>query len=105
MTTDDDKIARRWRQARLKSPGFLPALAELCMEAKRRGYPRWSIGAAFEILRWKSGHHDGGELGFKLDNNHRALAARDLMEEYPELDGFLKTRERKPRHDNWGHVS
>ena len=35
--------------------------------------------------------------GLKVNNNYSSLAARDLMAEHPELEGFFELRARKPR--------
>jgi len=39
----------------------------------------------------------------KVNNNHQPFAARELMEIYPELKGFFKTREQKPK-GVWGQL-
>ena len=98
-----DRLELAWRECRSQNPRLMPALHELCHQAKARGYTNWSVGALFEVLRWQTALTTG-DLGLKINNNHRALAARDLMAEYPELDGFFRTRERKPRPDNWGQI-
>jgi hypothetical protein len=94
---------RDYLLSRDKHPNVLPAVAELCLEAKRKGYKEWSVNGAFEILRWQS-HLTTGDLGLQVNNTYRAYAARDLMLENPALWGFFEIRELKPRHDNWGHL-
>ena len=102
-TSSEDKLMRQWKECRRANPWVMPKLAEIAIEMKRAGHERWSINGVFEVFRWQT-RHDMRDLGFKANNNHRALAARDLMVEYPELEGFFALRERKPRPDNFGQV-
>ena len=44
-----------------------------------------------------------GETGLKVNNNYTAFAARDLMDQYPDLKGFFQLREQRPR-GNWGQL-
>jgi len=48
------------------------------------------------VMRWET-RFTTGDLGLKCNNNHRAFAARDLMREYPELDGFFSLRQQGPQ--------
>ena len=98
-----DKLERAWKECRRKNPWLMPKLAEIALEMKRSGLPQWSTKGLFEVYRWQT-RHSMNDLGFKANNNYTALAARDLMREYPELEGYFKTRQRKPR-GNWGQVS
>jgi len=68
----------------------------LCKTAQDRGIKRWSADAMFHVLRWESALSTG-DLGVKVNNNYSSLAARDLMDAYPELEGFFSLRVRKPR--------
>ena len=104
-TSSEDKLMRQWRECRRANPWLLPKLAEMALEAKRCGFGRWSADALFHVLRWETRYSTGEEgLHLKVNNNYTALAARDLMREYPELESYFKTRQRKP-HGNWGQVS
>ena len=90
----EDKLELAWRECRENNPHLMPALASLCAQAKDMGYKQWSVGALFEVLRWQT-KLSTGDMGLKVNNNHRALAARDLMNEYDDLQGFFKLRERR----------
>jgi hypothetical protein len=37
------------------------------------------------------------DFGLKVNNNYTALASRDLMTQYPELDGMFAIRQRKSK--------
>ena len=98
-----DKIERKWRELRRKDPSLLPRLAEIALEMKRSGLRKWSTKGLFEVYRWQT-RLSMDDLGFKANNNYTALASRDLMREYPELEGYFKIKQRKPQ-GNWGQVS
>ena len=92
-----DKLAAQWAECRLKNPWLVPKLAEMALEMKRAGHSSWSADALFHVLRWET-RYSTADHALKVNNNYTALAARDLMREYPELEGFFQTRERKPRN-------
>ena len=101
--TEKRKLLDQWTTAKERHPQILPELARIAKELQAMGRTRYSINGLFEILRWES-RHTTGSHGLKMDNNFRAFASRDLMEQYPELDGFFKTRVQKPRN-SWGQIS
>jgi hypothetical protein len=105
-STDDeedmDKLYADWRRTRLEFPATMPAIVDLAKQAMAKGYERWSMDAIFHILRWQTGL-DTESHGLKFNNNHTAPAARDVMAEHPEFEGFFQKRERKPR-GNFGQI-
>tara|TARA_R100001163_G_C4987416_1_gene141284 strand:+ start:454 stop:786 length:333 start_codon:yes stop_codon:yes gene_type:complete len=101
--TPPSKLELQWHACKNKNKSLLPTLARMARELKRCGYTHYSINGLFEALRWET-RHSTGDLGLKVNNNHRAFAARDLMSIYPDLDGFFRVREQKPRPDNWGQM-
>jgi hypothetical protein len=62
-----------------------------------RGVSHYGIAALFESIRydWHIGLLGDGE--YRLNNNHRSLLARHLMDLYPDLAGFFETRELRGR--------
>ena len=73
-------------------PHVLEQIAEVCLRVRRAGRAHWSINAAFEVVRYNATISKDGRT-YKLNNNHRALFARWLMRDVPELAGFFSTRE------------
>ena len=96
-TLAEHKLQAGWSSVKQKHPRLLPHLARLALELKHRGHPRYSMDGLFHILRWETGQTTG-DLGLKINNNYTAFAARDLMEQYPELEGFFQLRQQRPRH-------
>lgn len=76
-------------------------MAHIVRECRRRasvGVDHWSINGAFEVVRHeRTINPDPRESGeeFRLNNNHRAWYAREIMERFRDLEGFFATRARK----------
>lgn len=102
-STASDKLALEWQKCKAKHPGLLLQLAGLARELKTAGHSRYSMDGLFHILRWET-RASTGDLGLKINNNYTAFAARDLMDQYPDLRGFFKLREQK-RRGNFGQMS
>ena len=93
-----DKLQIQWELVKEANPDFLDSCYQLCLKAKRRGIKRWSADAMFHVLRWESAlATDADDIGVKVNNNYSSLAARDLMDLHPDLEGFFSLRVRKPR--------
>ena len=88
------KLERQWLACKKANPWLIPKLAKMARELKNCGHDHYGISGLFEALRWES--YETGDLGLKINNNHRAFAARDLMERYPDLKGFFRIRLKKP---------
>ena len=58
-----------------------------------RGFTNYSVNAVFERIRWEIDAGGDGVNAFKLNNNYRAFYSRAFMREYPQHDGFFRTRE------------
>jgi len=98
-TDPEAKLLNQWNQAKGKHPHLLPEMARIARELRSMGRERYSINGLFEILRWET-RHTTGDHGLKMNNNHRAFAARDLMATYPDLEGFFQIRRQQPRGNN-----
>jgi len=58
---------------------------------RERGVNHLGIATLYEVARWNITLSTAGEA-FKLNNNHRALYARLIMDQEPDLAGLFKTR-------------
>lgn len=85
-------IAERFEAFHQANPQVFAMLRSLALGTKARGVRKWSIKAAFELLRWQYALQTRGEE-YKLCNDYHSRYARLLMERVPELDGFFETRE------------
>jgi hypothetical protein len=74
------------------NPHVLQEIARVCLRVRRMGRTRWSINAAFEVVRYNAAITTDHRV-YKLNNNHRAYYARWIMRDVPELEGFFQVRE------------
>mgnify|MGYP000128870770 CR=1 FL=1 len=76
------------------NPHVYDALRDMALKLKRRGHKSYGIAALFETLRFHRALETTSD-DFKLNHNYRALYARLLMAQEPELKGFFNTRRRR----------
>ncbi len=88
-----DKIEAKFREYHEANPHVYAGLKDLALRLKKRGRNHYGIAALFEVLRYERALVTVGDE-FKLNNNYRALYAREIMENEKELGGFFATRAR-----------
>lgn len=90
---DTDTIESKFREFHRDHPEVYRQLVSLARQWMSAGHRKLGIATLFEKLRWE--WHVNGLMdddGFKLNNNYRALYARKIMAENPDLDGIFETR-------------
>ncbi len=97
MTTEEDRIAAKFETFHADNPWVYRRLRELALAVRRAGVHHYGIGGLYETLRYEVFLDARDADGFKLNNNYRALYARMLAQNEPELEDFFKFRQRKPR--------
>lgn len=88
-------IEERFDEFDAAHPEVYRELVRLSRQWVSVGRARLGIATLFEKLRWEwhvAGLQDRD--GFKLNNNFRALYARKIMANHPDLDGLFETRTR-----------
>lgn len=75
-----------------RNPHVMAAIIRVCLQVAQLGRRRWSINAAFEVVRYNAAISTDGRT-YKLNNNHRAFYARWIMRDIPALKDFFSTRE------------
>ena len=91
---EGEGIEERFTRFHDANPHVYRALRDMALSLKRRGIEHYGIAALFEVLRFSRMIQTGGDA-YKLNNDYRALYARRLMEEEPELVGFFEVRQRR----------
>lgn len=89
-----DTIEQRFNAFHAANPVVYRELRTMALGIKRRGTTRYGIAGLFEVLRYRWSLQTSGD-SFKLNNNFRALYARLLMDNEPELVDFFEVRERR----------
>jgi hypothetical protein len=83
-----------------RNPHVLREIVAVCLRVRRQGRRRWSVNAAFEVVRYNAAVTTDHRT-YKLNNNHRAYYARWIMRDVPSLAGFFQTRtESRIRQDD-----
>jgi len=74
-----------------ENPQVWEAFKKFAFEAKAKGFKNYSANGIFELMRW---HTDINSLpDFKINNNYRPDYARKMMREFPEFEGFFRTKQ------------
>jgi hypothetical protein len=82
----------RWRRTEAGRVVYHDARLR-ALALRRAGLRHYGIAAIVEAIRYDRAVEVGrDEAGFKVNNNHRALLARELMQE-PGLEGFFQVRD------------
>ena len=87
-------IDERFQEFHRDNPHVYRELAALARKMKATGRNQYGIASLFEVLRWHRAL-ETTDQDFKVNNDYRALYARLLMEQEPDLAGFFEIRERR----------
>jgi hypothetical protein len=89
-----DRIELEFKEFHLEHPEVYNELVKLARTWQSNGSDKLGIATLFEVLRWNSHLNPQRDSGYKLNNNYRALYARLIMEQEPDLNGLFEIRER-----------
>jgi hypothetical protein len=92
-----DPIERAFWHFHWTNPDVYKELVKMSHALRDVGRQHYGIACLFEVIRY---HRDikTTDPVFKLNNNHKALYARLLMANEPDLKGFFQLRERTAQH-------
>jgi len=90
----EDRIELEFKDFHAKHPEVYWQLVKLARTWQANGTAKLGIATLFEVLRWNSHLNPQRDSGYKLNNNYRALYARLIMEQEPDLNGLFEIRER-----------
>lgn len=88
-----DSLEAKFQRYHRNNPDVFALLLRFTLEAKRRGYRHYGVGAVFERIRWHMDIETHDKEGFKLNNNYRSRYVRLLEQLFPEHAGFYRKRE------------
>src|SRR5690348_2845570 len=88
------KIEQAFIEFHLKNRHVYTALEQLALNAHKAGVKKLGIGALVETLRYSAALQTKGDA-YKINNNFRALYARMLLRNHPELRGVIELRVRR----------
>jgi hypothetical protein len=90
----EDRIELEFKDFHAEHPEVYWQLVKLARTWQANGTAKLGIATLFEVLRWNSHLNPQRDSGYKLNNNYRALYARLIMEQEPDLNGLFEIRER-----------
>jgi hypothetical protein len=93
---DDMKLRHQFEDFHARNPVVYTTLVRLARRARDVGRGELGIACLWERMRWElfvETDTPGAGEPFKLNNNHRAFYAREIMQREPDLDGFFRLRE------------
>ncbi len=93
-TQEDSKMKRKWIRFDLENPRVYELLIKYAFQLIERGHKHYGIGAVFERIRWHT-EIETTDSDFKLNNNYRAFYTRKFNADFPDYDGFFRTRIQK----------
>lgn len=96
-----DRIAAQFADFHAQHPWVYDRLKDLALSLHRAGVDHYGISGLYETLRYQVVLGTKDEEGFKLNNNYRALYAREIAKREPELADFFKFRMRKPHFNQY----
>jgi len=86
-------IGDAFRVFHAENPHVYAELRAGALRLHHAGWKHFGIARLYEGLRYQRALETTAK-DWKLDNNFRALYARLLMEQEPELEGFFELRQR-----------
>lgn len=85
--------SERWNELKQLNPWIVDEFLTMAYQAIEQGHDRIGVKYLTEVYRWERSKAVVGD-GFKWNNSHTALLARDLITADPLLSEFIVTRER-----------
>ena len=92
-------IVERFWKFHDENPHVYKMLVREGLKLRAIGHKNYGIGALFEVLRWHRALETTDISGLKLSNDYRAMYARLIDRQVPELEGFFRMKKVK-----WGEL-
>jgi hypothetical protein len=89
-----DKIEREFNDFHAANPHIYERLVAMANKLKSKGHKRYGIAVLYGVLRYKHDIKTVAADDWKLNNNHKALYSRMIMDKNPHLKGFFEIRKR-----------
>jgi hypothetical protein len=87
-----DQMKAKFAEFHSEHPEVYRWVAQFTFELIHRGYQNYSIDGVLMRVRWEKDINYDTSAGFKINNNYSAFYARMFMEEFPDHEGFFRTR-------------
>lgn len=92
--TRNDELRAETLAFHHKHPKVYELFCKFTKQLIRRGFNNYGVNAVCERIRWETDEAQvDGSSTFKFNNNYRPFYSRMFMDQYPEYEGFFRTRE------------
>lgn len=92
MKTRHDEMQALAEAFDVRHPMVWLLFSEFTSELIERGFEHYSAKGVFERIRWETAQAQTKKSEFKLNNNYSAYYARKFMTQFPDHEGFFRTR-------------
>jgi hypothetical protein len=90
-----DSVMERYESWKAENQDVYGEFIYMARRLKAQGRKRCSARHLIEVIRWRKG--DGKTEEFKINSDYVPIMARELVENFPEFDGFFETRKVRSR--------
>ena len=87
-----DQMKAKFSEFHNEHPEVYGWLTQFTFDLIKRGYQNYSIDGVLMRVRWEKDINYNTDTGFKINNNYSAFYARMFMKEFPDHEGFFRTR-------------
>lgn len=90
----NQRLVAKFLKYHKDNPELYELFKKFAFEAKDKGRERFSIWMIANRIRWYTQIETTGKE-FKVSNDYLACYARQLIYDFPEFEGFFRTKEMK----------
>jgi len=100
MRKPKTELFQNFRKFHLDNPKVYELFKKFAFEVIRKGHKNFSADAIMHRVRWET-NIETTDQEFKICNDHIAYYSRLFMAEYPQCDGFFRTKDIHPNIKAW----
>ncbi len=83
---------KRWEEFHEDNPHVYDLFKKYTFQIMDVGFANYSAISVFDRIRWHTDIETANTCGFKINSNFTAYYARHFHKDYPEHDGFFRTK-------------
>lgn len=84
-------LQEKFNESHAKNPEIYELFKKYTFEVMGKGFKNFGAHTILHRIRWYSDVESNGEE-FKINNNYSAYYSRLFMKDFPEHEGFFRTR-------------
>ena len=92
MNSSEAGRLRKAAELHVRNPVVWELFVKFTLELIARNFKHHSVRSVWHRIRWETPAGDDGVIRFKLGDHHAKFYGRRFMKEYPEHEGFFRSR-------------